>query len=107
MGLYISPSSFVADPSRPGVSTLSSVAQSATSVSLLSANPDRRFVSIHNTANQDLFVAFAGTASLTSYTVKVPKDSFFETQSDGYTGDISGIWSGAGSGAAKITEVTT
>ena len=105
MGLYIT-GSITADPSRPATAVKTSVALSETSVVLLLANIDRRFASIFNASNRSLFVAFGATASLTDYTVEIPKASYFETQPDGYTGVISGIWATAGAGNAKITEVS-
>ena len=104
MGLYLT--SISADQSRPATSAKTSVAQSATSVSLLAANLDRRFVTIFNEANATLYVSFGATASLTSYTVQIPKNGYFESQEDGYTGAIDGIWTAAGAGNARITEVT-
>lgn len=105
MGLYIS--SITTDASRPAVAVKTNVARSDTSVSLLASNADRRFATIYNDSSVDLFLAFGATASLTSYTVKIPKQGYFESQEDGYTGDISGIWASAGAGSARITEVTT
>lgn len=106
MGLYISSPDVTFTPTLPGTAALTSVSQSASSVQLLAPNTARRFFSVHNNAGQDLFIAFAATATTTSFTVKVPKNSYFESQTDGYTGEVSGIWSSAGGGNAKITEVS-
>lgn len=83
--------------------TASSVAISSTSVTLVSANADRREVIIRNDTNQNLFIAHGATATLSS-AVKLKKgDTYIE---DKYTGVISGIWSStAGGGNAQITEV--
>ena len=104
MGLYLT--TVTADPSRPAAAAKTSVALSTTSVLLVPSNPDRRFVSIYNLSNRTLYLSFGATASLTDFTVQVPKDVYFEGQKDGYTGDISGIWQSSGTGAAKITEVS-
>ena len=82
----------------------SSVAISATSVTLVSSNTARKEVIIRNDTNQDLYVAHGGTATLSS-AVKLKKgDTYIE---DKYTGVISGIWdSASGGGNAQITEIT-
>jgi hypothetical protein len=83
--------------------TATSVAISATSVTLVSANIDRREVYIRNDTNQNLYIAHGATATLSS-AVKLKKgDTFIE---DKYTGVISGIWdSAAGGGNAQVTEI--
>jgi hypothetical protein len=81
----------------------SSVAISATSVTLVSANTARREVIIRNDTNNNLYIAHGATATLSS-AVKLKKgDTFIE---DKYTGVISGIWDATGGGGnAQITEV--
>lgn len=95
------------DPSRPTTATITSVAQSATSVSLLVANTARRRIRISNTSTKRLFVAFAATATVTSYTVAIAGGQDYDGPLNDYTGAVSGIWSGAGAGTAVITEITT
>lgn len=84
--------------------TLSSVTGSATSVTLLSANSSRLGFSVFNDSNRSLFIKMGTTASLTSYSVFLDSDEFYE-QLNGYTGRIDGIWDGA-AGDARITEYT-
>lgn len=104
MGIYITGGT--SDPTRPGTAVRTSVPLSTTSVTLVAANADRRFVTIFNTSNRSLFLAFGPTASLTDFTAEIPKSAYFEGQEDGYTGEIAGIWASAGSGAAKVTEIS-
>jgi hypothetical protein len=94
------------DESRPAVAALTSVAQVVVTGVLLAANPDRKQFLIFNAGTKPLFVAFAATASLAAYTLQIPTNGFYESPENGYTGVISGIWNGAGGGAAKVTEVT-
>ena len=94
------------DSSRPANATLTTVAASATSVSLLVSNTARRQVFIQNDGNADLRVAFAATASATAYTVLIPKNGQWDSVLNSYTGAIAGIWTSA-TGSARITEVTT
>lgn len=82
----------------------SSVAVSATSVTLVAANADRKEVIIRNDTNNNLYIAHGATATLSS-AVKLKKgDTYIE---DKYTGVISGIWDATGGGGnAQITEIT-
>ena len=82
----------------------SSVAISATSVTLLASNTARTEAYIRNDTNQTLYIAHGATATV-SNVIKLKKgDTFIE---DKYTGVISGIWSSVGGGGnAQITEVT-
>lgn len=82
--------------------TLSNVAGSASSVTLLAANADRRGATIWNDSAAVLYVKFGATASATSCTVKMIADSYYEVPF-GYTAVIDGIWASA-TGSARITE---
>ena len=94
------------DPSRPATSTLTSVASSATSVTLLASNAARRRMIVVNESSKTLFVAFAATATATAYTVAVAGNATYQGTLDDYTGIVTGIWSSA-VGSARITEITT
>ncbi len=90
--------------------TLSNIASSATSVTLLAANSDRKTVIIVNDSTSTLYVKFdASAASTTSYTLILPPitnsiPSFTTFSGSDYAGEIRGIWSSA-NGFARITEV--
>lgn len=94
-----------APPTPPSTASLTSVATSNVSVSLLAANTNRKQVYIYNDASKVLFVAFASTASPTAFSVLIPSNSFWAGSLDGYTGEISGVLS-SGAGNARITEIT-
>lgn len=81
-----------------------SVAASASSVTLLASNANRIGATIYNDSNQFLYVQLGGTASTTSFIVKMNKDDYYEIPFN-YTGVINGIWSSA-SGSARIVELT-
>jgi deoxycytidine triphosphate deaminase len=83
---------------------MAQVASSASSVTLLGAAAGRRGAVIHNTdANRlDIYLgSAAATAANRHYfansgdTVELPRD---------YTGEVRGIWTAAGSGAANTQE---
>lgn len=91
-------------------STLANVASSATSVSLLAANNNRKTAIIINDSTSDLYVTLnASAASTTNYSLflaaKVGNTpSFLAINGDDYSGEIRGIWSSA-NGFARITEI--
>jgi hypothetical protein len=97
--------SFTSVAIPPANAALTSVAASASSVSLLAANIDRRKYRIHNTSNKNLYVAYAAAATTLAFTVLIAGGADFESDLNDYTGVISGIWSGVG-GFARITEIT-
>ena len=85
-----------------------SVASSATSVTILAANPARRGASIANTSTAILYLRFnsaggAATAT-TAHTVQMASNTYYEVPF-GYTGIITGIWASA-NGQANVTEFT-
>ncbi|MGL5936665.1 MAG: hypothetical protein ACRCZI_13710 [Cetobacterium sp.] len=82
---------------------------SATSVSLLAANANRKKLVIANNTNQDLYIDLDATASVADHAIKIPRVStsgFIATyELEQYTGVVSGIWGAAGTGAALIREM--
>lgn len=90
--------------SLPATGTLVSVAAAITTGVLRNANTARRGCTIFNDSTNNLFVAFAATASTTAFTVKVLAGGYYEVP-ERYTGVISGIWDGT-NGAARITELS-
>lgn len=86
-------------------STLSNVASSASSVSLLASNANRKGFMIYNDSTKKVYVKFGATASATSFTVIIQPDGFYEHGDTIYTGAIDAIWSAA-NGFARVTELT-
>lgn len=80
-----------------------SVAGSATSVTLKAANPLRRYFSIFNNSTSTLYVAFQATATQASAVVPIEAGGYYEMPKPLYVGDISGIWAAA-NGNASICE---
>jgi hypothetical protein len=85
--------------------TLTNVASSASSVSLLAANTARRGLIVYNDSNQSLYLKFGVTASTTSFTYLMTPKSTLEMILPIYQGAIDGIWAAA-NGSARITELT-
>lgn len=86
--------------------TLSSVNDSASSVTLLSANTGRVGATFYNESDQNLYLKFGATASTISYTIKIAPGGYYEMPRPVYTGVIDGIWDSATGSAVRITELT-
>lgn len=82
--------------------TLSNVAGSASSVTLLASNTSRLGATIVNDSTAQLYVKFGSTASTTSYTYTLFQFDQLEVPF-GYTAIITGIWASA-TGNARVTE---
>jgi hypothetical protein len=82
---------------------------SATSVSLITANSNRKKLVIANNTNQDLYIDLDATASIADHCIKIPKvtaSGFIASyELENYTGVVSGIWAATGTGAALIREM--
>lgn len=89
---------------RGSTNTVTSVAGSASSVTILSSNTTRKEAIIVNDSSAVLYVKFGTTASSTDYTYQLQAgDTLIE---DKYTNRIDGVWSAA-VGSARVTEITT
>jgi hypothetical protein len=93
---------FTTDKSTTG--TITSVAGSVTSVTLLSSNTSRVSATFTNDSASQVYIALASTSSTTAYTIKVLPNDYWELPV-AYTGIISGIWTSA-TGNMRITELT-
>lgn len=91
--------------SRPATASLTNVASSASSVSILSSNSSRRVATLFNDSTQLLYLKFGTTASSTSYTVQIAAGAYYEFPQPCYTGAVDGIWASA-NGNARVTELT-
>lgn len=90
----------------PTTGTQTSVAASATSVTLLALNAARKSASIFNDADKALFVKFGTTASATSFKIKIAAGGYWDFPQPIYTGRVDGIWEAAPTGSARISEET-
>ena len=86
---------------RGATSTTSSVAGSASSVTLLASNTSRIKTVINNDSTATLYVKEGATASASDYSYKLFQDDFAIV--DDYNGLIAGIWASA-TGSARLTE---
>ena len=95
----------IVNQNKPANSSVTSVAASATAVTLLAANTNRLVASFFNDSTSTLFLKLGSGASSTSYTTQVLTNGYFELVYPAYTGIITGIWTVA-TGNARITELT-
>jgi hypothetical protein len=86
---------------------LTQVDSSATTGVLLAAKPhgSRNGVIIRNSDANNLYIAYAATATTSAYTDVIEPGVTWEMPEPIYDGIISGIWAADGSGAAVITEL--
>jgi hypothetical protein len=82
--------------------TTTSVASSATSVTLFAASSNDRMRTIFNESTAVLYVKFGATASTTSYKFQLAPGALFEFTSPMYAGQVDGIWASA-NGFARLT----
>jgi hypothetical protein len=83
---------------------VTSVGDSASSVTLLASNSARKGFKIFNDSTAILYVKYGATASTSSFTVRLTPYGIHEGV--GYTGRIDGIWASDAGGNARITELT-
>lgn len=91
----------------PANATLTAITFNASSQTLLSANAARHQFIVANASNKPVNLAYAATASLTSFTIQVPAGGNYESSLNGYTGVISIFFTATASGLVHVTEITT
>lgn len=90
---------------KPATAAVSSSSCSTTSAEFLASNADREGGMIYNDSNRPLFLKLGGSASTSSFSVKVGAMGYFEIPS-GFTGAVHGVWGDAdATGAARCTEL--
>lgn len=93
-------------PLVSGTATTSSVSSSATNVTLLAANANRKNASFYNSSTEILYLKLGATASATDFTVRILPEGYYEVPiGPVYSGKVDGIWANA-NGSCKITELT-
>lgn len=93
----------VATAPTTAVSVLSTVAGSASSVTVLAANTDRVRCVVVNDSSAILYLKEGTTASTSSFTYKLSAGDTVII--DDYTGKLDGIWASA-TGNARVTELS-
>jgi hypothetical protein len=84
--------------------TTTSVASSATSVTVLAANANRKGFSISNISTAKLYLSFTSPATTANCFIEVPSGAFLLLDQQMIVGSaIYGIWASA-NGAVQVTE---
>jgi hypothetical protein len=91
---------------RPSSASQANVAISATSVTLLASNTNRLRYSVINDTNKQAYVSHSGAASTTNYKYTLQPGEYYEDPFPCFTGAVTIIWSGSGTGSARVTEET-
>lgn len=89
---------------KAATGTQTSVASSATNVTLLAANSARLGATLFNDSTAVCYVRFAATATSSNYSVQLLSNSYYEVPF-GYSGIIDGIWASA-NGNMRVTEMS-
>lgn len=100
--VWISGSVYATQESN-AAATANLVASSATTVTLLASNDNRRAAIIFNDSTKRLYVKLGTGASLSSYTIKMSAQGYWEVPGF-YTGAITGLWESV-NGSAAVTEI--
>jgi hypothetical protein len=92
---------------RASTGANSSVADTASSTTILAANANRLGATVANDSSAVLYLLLGSTsASATNYSARLVQYAYYEVPF-GYTGQLTGIWaSDPGDGAARVTEIT-
>jgi len=91
---------------QPSLSTVTAVPQNLASVTLALANLNRRGLLVFNDSPAPLFIKTGAGASLVDWSVKICAGGYWEAPFAVTTQLITGIWSVAGTGNARVTELT-
>ena len=87
---------------KPSTAISSTVAASATSVSLLAGNAARAGFSVWNSSTAILYLDYDAAATAADYAVRIDPGGYFESPV-AFTGQVSAIWSAA-NGSALVRE---
>lgn len=90
---------------KSSTATLTNVSASASSVTVIASNTSRLGAIIYNDSSATLYLKFGSTASTSSFTYLIPRNSTWEMPTRVYTGIITGIWTSA-TGTARVTELS-
>lgn len=102
MAIY-NPTQVTISPFTSSFVNAASVSASGISVILLSANSNRRGVTILNESRSTLYIDFSLITTIQDYALKIAAEGYFEMPFN-YTGPISGIWETEDDGKALIRE---
>lgn len=91
---------------QPSLSAVTKVPQDLATVTLVAANTNRLGLFIFNDSPGPLYVKTGAGAGLDDWSFRICSGAYWEAPFAVTTQLISGIWSVAGTGAARVTELT-
>jgi hypothetical protein len=93
-------------PPTSSTATLSNVAASVTSVTILASNASRKGGSVYNDSSSAMYLKQGTSASTTSFSFKIPANTLYEINASiVYTGAYTALWDTA-TGNARVTELS-
>lgn len=90
---------------QASTAAVTSVASSASAVTLLAANAERKSALFFNDSTATLYLKFGVGAAPSSFTVKIAPGGYADMSDVVYTDIITGVWDAA-NGYCNITELT-
>lgn len=87
-----------------GGSNVTSVGDSATSVTLLAAQASRKGATFYNDSTAILYIKCGATASTSSYTTQLAASGGYWELPALYVGVVDGIWASDAGGNVRVTE---
>jgi len=91
-------------PAGVAAATVSNVASSASSTSVLASNTSRRAATFYNDADRACYLKYGTTASASSFTVKIFPSGFHLLPTPPYAGAVDAIWDSGPTGSLRVTE---
>jgi len=91
---------------QPSLSTVTAVPQNLASVTIIAANVKRQGLFVFNDSPGPLFVKIGAGAGLNDWSFRVCSGAYWEAPFAVTTQLVTGIWSVAGVGNARVTELT-
>jgi len=91
---------------QPSLSTVTVVPLTIVAATLQAANPLRRGLFVFNDSNCDLYLKVGAAATVIDWSIRICSGAYFEFPFPATTQIITGIWAFAGTGSARVTELT-
>ena len=95
-----------AEAETVSTSSVTRISASASSVTVLASNANRKLAVFVNDSDKIAYVKLGGTASTISYTYKLLPNNMLELAQPVYTGIVDAIWETSPTGAMQVTELT-
>lgn len=92
--------------SQSASSSVTSVSDSDSNQTLLSANLDRKGLILFNNSTAIAYVKFGATATSSDFTIRLVPYGTYDSNMPVYTGRIDAIWASNASGSMLITELS-